>query len=83
MMPVTVAHALTDHRWTRHFRYELEPNALMQAMSLWEGLQQIQLRTEIKDTITWRWSACSSYTASSAYMIQFQGALTTNYKAVI
>ena len=80
---ITVAQALTASRWTRHFRHELEPAELIQAVQLWDSLQHIHLQSEIKDTVTWRWNSSGVYTASSAYLMQFQGALKTNFREVI
>ena len=46
---ITVAQALADHRWTRHLRHELEPDALIQAVQLWEMLHQVNLQPEIEE----------------------------------
>lgn len=35
------------------------------------------------DKITWRWTADGSYSAASAYLIQFTGSVSSNLKAII
>jgi len=41
-------------------------------VALWDLVQDVQLTTE-EDKITWKWTPDGSYTAKSAYEVQFKG----------
>ena len=55
----------------------------MQAVQLWVKVQYTQLRQDTLDVISWRWTADGIYAAASAYAAQFEGAIRTNYRALI
>jgi hypothetical protein len=80
---LTVAQALDNQRWTKHLRHELMPEALIEVVSLWEKTQHVNLQNDLEDSVTWRWTESGSYTAASAYAIQFEGAARRNYKEII
>jgi hypothetical protein len=67
-----VAAALPNGRWMRGLR-RLEPEVgLRQFVDLWAQLSQVQL-SSMDDTIAWRFTANGSYSAQSAYNVQFTG----------
>ena len=45
-------------------------------VKLWDLVQQIQLSNE-PDGILWRWIADGTYTAKTAYNVQFMGSYST------
>lgn len=45
---------------------------------LWHQIQQVVLQEGTEDTIMWRWSPNGTYSAKSAYMIQFVGGVQDN-----
>lgn len=72
----TVHQELTDHRWITNLR-QLDTQTLLDEFALlYTALSGVELSNE-KDQILWRWTSSGRYTASSAYNIQFQGAITT------
>ena len=83
MRNLTVAQALTDGKWMRHFRRDLSVQALHQFIKLHDMVENIQLREETQDTVTWRWTANGVYSASSAYELQFEGSTRFNYRDLI
>jgi hypothetical protein len=70
----TVAAALPTHRWMRGLRRIGSTEGIRQFVDLWTQLSQVRL-TSGEDTIRWRFTANGSYSASSAYNVQFQGAI--------
>jgi len=71
---ITAQQALHDRRWMRGLRRISTTSALHQFVDLWGKLQHIQL-SEVEDTISWRLTANGSYSAASAYEVQFLGSL--------
>lgn len=69
----TVQSALTDLQWIRDVDYDMSLQNLHEFIQLWTLLQEIQLQPEQEDQITWLLTADGSYTAGSAYRIQFLG----------
>jgi hypothetical protein len=63
----TVQQALHDAAWIADISGALTIPVLVQYLQLRERLQVVTLQPEVPDSITWRWSACGSYSASSAY----------------
>ena len=47
-------------------------------VNLWTRLQSVELRPGVLDQIVWKLSANREYSAKSAYMAQFLGAMDTN-----
>ena len=68
----SVAAALTARQWMRGLhRMNTEP-AARQFVVLWNRLQQVRLADQ-EDTVSWRFTANGTYSASSAYDVQFHG----------
>ncbi|KAK1607416.1 hypothetical protein QYE76_031089 [Lolium multiflorum] len=73
----TVADALHNNKWLQDLRFHLSIDHLPQLLGLAERLEEVTL-TGTPDDITWRFDSKGSYSAGSAYKIQFIGATTTN-----
>jgi hypothetical protein len=73
----TVVAALPTRRWMRGLRRisSEHEHELRKFIELWTQLSQFQM-TDEEDTITWRFSPNGCYSAKSAYMVQFIGAVT-------
>ena len=41
------------------------------------------MQPEIEDRVVWCWNTAGVYSASSAYLMQFEGTTLTNYKSII
>jgi hypothetical protein len=80
---LTVAQALLDGRWRRHFRRGLTTVALEQFLLVHDRLESVQLQPGVHDTVTWRWTADGQYSASSAYEAQFEGHPTSRFRKLI
>jgi hypothetical protein len=80
---MSVALALTDGKWTRHFKRGLTPEALSQYLLIHDKLASIQLQVGIPDTVVWRLTGDGQYSAISAYAIQFEGAVRRPFKDII
>lgn len=65
----------------RHTAFSVQ--TFIEYVNLWTATQQITLRQEQDDEITWKLSNTGQYSASSAYHAQFYGAVSTNYKELI
>ena len=50
---------------------------LYEFVLLWTDLNNVLLREEVDDTITWNLTENGEYTSSSAYKAQFFGAITS------
>jgi hypothetical protein len=70
---LTVAQALHEGKWLRHFKRDLPAAALSQFLTIHGRLENVQLQHGVKDSITWKWSSDGQYTATSAYSMQFEG----------
>mgnify|MGYP003702918895 CR=1 FL=1 len=67
---LTVAQALSNHRWVRDLRGSLSNVAMVQFFQLWDELQLFNLSQE-PDTIRWKASSDGNFSVSSAYDLFF------------
>lgn len=67
-----VRNAILDNAWIHNIKPLPDEQVLVEYIHLWNRVMRIQLGDE-PDTISWRWTNDGSYTAASAYQIQFQG----------
>ncbi|KAF8653130.1 hypothetical protein HU200_062574 [Digitaria exilis] len=74
---VGVAIRLTDGRWKRGLRHISTTTEINQYVELWGLVREVQLIDQ-PDQITWRFSACGTYSSSSAYLAQFVGTFANN-----
>jgi hypothetical protein len=74
----TVKDALTNEKWLLDLRHNLDVQHLPQLLKLAELVEPVQLTNE-PDDIMWRFGSKQVYTARSAYMIQFLGAVKTDF----
>ena len=66
----SVAAALTARQWMRGLHRMNTKPAARQFVVLWNRLQQVRLADQ-EDTVSWRFTASGTYSASSAYDVQF------------
>jgi hypothetical protein len=78
----TVHEALQNNKWLQDLRFQLSIDHLPQLLFLAQLLEEVTLSNE-RDEISWRFDTKGSYTAGSAYKIQFLGATNTNFKKVV
>jgi hypothetical protein len=76
---ITVAQALDGHRWTRHLRANLSPQALSEGIMVWEKIQDVVLSQGTPDSVSWRWTSDGKYTSATAYAAQFACNIRTNF----
>jgi hypothetical protein len=78
----TVKEALTDKKWLSDLRFSLDIGHSDELLRLEILLNNVQL-TQAPDDITWTFGGKNFYTAKSAYLLQFIGAVTTEHKKLI
>lgn len=71
----SVADALHDHRWVRDLRHAINLPILDEFIDLWREInnRNLQLQEGTADTISWLLTADRTYSARSAYRLQFEG----------
>ncbi|WVZ88969.1 hypothetical protein U9M48_035436 [Paspalum notatum var. saurae] len=77
----TVAEALRDDNWIRDILHDLTVGLLSEYTQLWELVESVHFNHEsaAEDTITWTRTASGEYSASSAYKMQFEGGLHSDF----
>ncbi|KAI4967768.1 hypothetical protein ZWY2020_014982 [Hordeum vulgare] len=70
-----VMNELQGNRWIRSLRNITTTLQIREYITLWSLLQDIQLHLVVDDTLFWTASSLGSYSASSAYQLQFAGAI--------
>jgi hypothetical protein len=68
-----VAKELHDSNRIRVVRHISTTEELQEYIKLWELLRHVHLNYLYKDSIVWKWMGDGSYSATSAYKMQFQG----------
>lgn len=58
--------------------YLLHVNGLDSLLKLYIYFLRVELQEGTDDTVTWRWSSNGTYSANSAYKIQFVGSIQDN-----
>jgi hypothetical protein len=69
----SVYEAVHDQRWVADLRGRVTPELLPAFVSLWTAVAALQFLPGAADSFTWRCSPSGSYSASSAYRMQFLG----------
>ncbi|XP_073355220.1 uncharacterized protein [Aegilops tauschii subsp. strangulata] len=69
----TVRQALTDNRWVNDLGGRVPSNLLAAFVSLWGRISATTIPDTGRDIFTWKLEASGSYSASSAYHLQFLG----------
>lgn len=69
----TVAAALTDKVWIRDIVGRATVSGIRQYVQLWHTVATVHLQAGVEDVISWRWEACRTYSARSAYHMFFRG----------
>jgi hypothetical protein len=69
----TVTVALHNNQWIMNISGSLSVSALVQYVSVWTSMQDIQLDQGRQDKFIWKWTSNQQYSASSAYRAFFLG----------
>jgi len=78
--------ALTNNTWISDIVLQhpsFSANHFVEFIQLWTVVQQVQLRQDVHDEITWKFTESKQYSASSTYHAQFLGAIATNFNELI
>ena len=78
-----VGEALADNKWIRCIKPNPSIAVLTDYLHLHQSLQGVRLSPTQADCIRWRWTANGQYSASSAYLFQFQTLKLSTYPALI
>jgi hypothetical protein len=81
----TVAEALANETWIAHLMHSITPDILAEYVMLWLVIDAAGFdpTNQRQDEIIWTRSASDEYSARSAYQMQFQGSITTNFDSLI
>jgi hypothetical protein len=79
----TVRQALIGSSWVRDLGRALLAHLLHDYLDLWRLLQGTTLRHDVPDSITWALSDNGSYSAASAYQMNFEGQTRSMAPAMI
>lgn len=81
----TVKDALTNNQWVADLQPALFSSSqhFAEFINLWTMISEVELQPETDDQITWRFASNGQYSAKSAYRIQFEGAVGTNFENII
>jgi hypothetical protein len=78
----TVCEALKDRKWLMDLRFSLDIHHSDELLRMEILLDGIRL-TDTPDEISWTFGSKDYYTTKSAYVLQFIGAVNTDYKKII
>jgi hypothetical protein len=78
----SVSEALNNRKWLRDLRFSLDIRHSDELLRLEILVDGIRL-TDTPDEITWTFGSKNYYTTKSAYLLQFIGAVNTDYKKII
>lgn len=81
----TVSEAITGGAWIDDIAHDLNPELLDDYFKLWGAIeaQQIDLEDTREDLIVWSLESSGEYMARSAYMVQFEGQIRSNFPRLI
>jgi mannosylglycoprotein endo-beta-mannosidase len=75
----SVQQALANDKWLLDLRHGLTTDVLPELINLARMIDEVHLDATTRDTIRWRLDASGEYTAKSAYLMQFTGAIDTDF----
>ena len=81
----TVQQALANHRWIGQVDIARITSAsdIQEFALLWYQIQAVHLNPSSPDSIVWKFTDSGTYTASSAYKIQFEGIVASPMQHII
>jgi mannosylglycoprotein endo-beta-mannosidase len=79
----SVKEALTNHRWILDLSRGLQPEMVQELTNLAALVDDVILDERTPDAIRWRFDASGEYTASSAYLLQFEGSIPSDIAPII
>jgi hypothetical protein len=77
-----VKEAMQNHKWILDLSRGLEPDMLPEFTRLALMLDDVNLE-DVQDSIRWRFSSSGEYTASSVYLLQFEGSISSDLATTI
>ena len=75
-LSTTVGEGLSNKLWSKDINDSLTVQAIAQHLELWHRIQSVQLLSGTEDTVIQRWTFNQTYSAQSAYRVQFKGLRT-------
>jgi hypothetical protein len=80
-----VEQAICGNAWISKIKLDINLKIpyLVEFISLWRELQNINLREEVEDSITWNLATNREYTSTSPYKAQFFGATHTRMNKMV
>jgi mannosylglycoprotein endo-beta-mannosidase len=75
----TVRQALKDDRWLLDLQHGLTQDMLPELINLGSLLDEVQLDESRVDSIQWRFEESGEYSSKSAYLMQFEGAISSDF----
>jgi hypothetical protein len=79
----TVKQAMANDTWLSDLKYGLNHEQLPELLSLARLIDVVQLDDTVMDSIRWKPEESGEYTAQSAYLMQFSGAISSELTATI
>jgi len=82
----TVSEAMTNDQWIRDISHDLTVGLISEFVQLWTTLVEethFDPSSAAEDTITWTRTASGEYTAKSAYLMQFDGGMSSLYPKMV
>jgi hypothetical protein len=79
----TVKMALQSDTWLSDLKYGLSHDLMPELVALAQLIDEVQLIDGFSDSIRWRLEDSGEYTAKSAYLVQFSGAISSNLTTTV
>lgn len=79
----SVAEAVTDHRWVRDLHLDVYVPFMHEFLQAWHAIADISLQPNVPNSIRWILTADGSYSARSAYNLQFGGRSLSSMPQVV
>jgi hypothetical protein len=81
----TMADAMANEAWITDLMHDVTPGIMAEYIMLWIVVDEadLDLADNRPDEIVWTRTASGEYSASSAYQIQFQGSITSDFQSLI
>jgi hypothetical protein len=73
-----VKDALCNQRWFLDLNRGLQPEMIYELLELTTLLQEVTLNENAHDSIRWHFEASGEYSARSAYLLQFEGSISSD-----
>jgi len=76
---------MTNDQWVRDISHDLTVGLISEFVQLWTLVEEAHFdpSSTADDTITWTRTALGEYTAKSAYLMQFDGGMSSLYPKMV